>query len=130
MQLECVRCMLNASHPYAAGAADVQRQVEQAVEEAKAAAEAESEETLNDLLACLGQEERKTDRCALVPQAQHVQQIVGAGCSMYIICWLPDSSRVTSAHWLVCALQTDGAAAGVGRGHRRAAGGHCRRGSR
>lgn len=39
----------------------MQRQIDAAVEAAKAAAEAEAEENLNDLLACLGQEERKTE---------------------------------------------------------------------
>lgn len=39
---------------------DVQQRVDAAVE----AANAEAEENLQDLLACLGQEERKTDRCA------------------------------------------------------------------
>ena len=43
------------------GQADMQRQIDKAVEEANA----EAEENLNDLLACLGQEERKTERCVL-----------------------------------------------------------------
>jgi len=39
---------------------DVQQRVDAAVD----AANVETEENLQDLLACLGQEERKTDRCA------------------------------------------------------------------
>jgi Uso1 / p115 like vesicle tethering protein, C terminal region len=45
------------------GQQDVSREVEAAAAAAKA--EAEAEENLNDLLACLGQEERKTERLAL-----------------------------------------------------------------
>lgn len=43
------------------GQAEMQRQIDAAVEAARADAEAEAEENLNDLLACLGQEERKTE---------------------------------------------------------------------
>lgn len=41
-----------------------EQQMEEAVEAAVAAANAESEDTLTDLLACLGQEEQKTERCS------------------------------------------------------------------
>ncbi len=47
----------------ASGGTHTQQQLEQAVEAAVAAANAESENTLTDLLACLGQEEQKTERC-------------------------------------------------------------------
>lgn len=48
--------------PWSAGQQDVSREIEAAAAAGRAEAEAEAEENLNDLLACLGQEERKTER--------------------------------------------------------------------
>ena len=45
---------------------DMQRRIDGAVAAAKSAVEAEADENVNDLLACLGQEELKCERCALV----------------------------------------------------------------
>lgn len=47
----------------AAAAADEGEEVQRRIHAAVAEAQEESEESMNDLLVCLGQEEAKVDRC-------------------------------------------------------------------
>ena len=62
MPIEPDSCRDSVWLPWNTGQQDISREVEAAAAAARAEAEAEAEENLNDLLACLGQEERKTER--------------------------------------------------------------------
>jgi hypothetical protein len=62
-----------------AGLQEVQRKVEEAAAAARAEAEAEAEENLNDLLACLGQEERRTERWSYPPYTTNKAESTPAG---------------------------------------------------
>lgn len=60
---------------FSGGPAITQADVDKSVEAAVDAAKEESEETLGDLLACLGQEERKTVRCAADQKLQEAERL-------------------------------------------------------
>ena len=62
MPIEPASCRDSVRLLWSTGQQDISREVEAAAAAARAEAEAEAEENLNDLLACLGQEERKTER--------------------------------------------------------------------